>query len=260
MTRAEELCSSPIGLQVLDLISQRQAEVLADEDMNGLLEQLEFYVTRWRGDYDEYVAGLKSRAATLAPLGEWLPQRMPRWWDDVDRTKQVWVGRTTSAPARGQLLVDLSAFDRETPKPKQALWTCTETPDLVSPWLQSHEKLDRGPETIWRITASPDARVAEIHSPDAWARLVRSHPRAEAGNTYTTVLPRPESSRRLDPDWSKVSRDFDGIHLSIGGWLTAEDVPLDLDGATTELRGWNMESTVWFRWVFSSVELLWPEA
>jgi hypothetical protein len=260
MSKAEELCSSPLGLQVLELISERQAVTLSGEDLNGLLDQLHFHLSRFQGDYDECVASLKSQAARLAPLGEWLAQRMSQWWDDVDRNQQVWVGRTTGAPEKGELQVDLSSFGSETPKPKQAFWTCTEIPGLVSPWLQSPEKMDRGPETIWRIKASPEARVAEIHSPDAWARLVRTYTRAGTGNAYTAVWPRPESSRRLDPDWSKVSRDFDAVHLSIGGWLTAQDVALDLDGVRTELRAWDMESTVWFRWVFSSVELLWRAA
>jgi hypothetical protein len=37
---------------------------------------------------------------------------------------------------------------------------------------------------------------------------------------------------------SEVSRDWDGVHLSIGGWLTAEDVPHESAGVKTELRGW----------------------
>jgi hypothetical protein len=98
------------------------------------------------------------------------------------------------------------------------------------------------------------ARVLEIHSRDAWSALASSYPRAEAGFTYTTEPHRPQNAARLDPDWSELSRDWDGVHLSIGGWLTAEDVPHESDGVKTELRGWGMESTVWFRWSFSSVK------
>lgn len=36
--------------------------------------------------------------------------------------------------------------------------------------------------------------------------------------------------------------------------MTAEDVTFDRDGVVTELRGWDVESTVWLRWVFNSVE------
>ena len=96
--------------------------------------------------------------------------------------------------------------------------------------------------------------MLEIHSRDAWSALARSYPRSAVGLAYTTTPHRPQSAARLDPDWSALSRDWDGVHLSIGGWLTAEDVPHDSDGVKTELRGWGMESTVWFRWSFSSVK------
>ncbi len=225
---------------------------MTDEDLNALLAQLDFHIGRYRGDYDEHVAALMTRAAQLRSLGGWLAQRMPRWWDDLDRARQVWVGRSAGAPVEGQFTVDLSPFGDETPKPRQAFWTCTQT-STVSPWLDSPEKLSRGPETMWRITVLQAARVVEIHSPAAWSALVRSYPRAEAGYTFTGEPYRPESSARVDPDWSKIAHDWDGVHLSIGGWLTAEDVSYESAGAISELRGWNMESTVWLRWAFASV-------
>lgn len=68
------------------------------------------------------------------------------------------------------------------------------------------------------------------------------------------MLPRHQSSERLDPEWSAVAKHWDAVHLSVGGWLTAEDVTYESAGQTTELRGWNLESTVWLRWSFSSAE------
>lgn len=255
----DELCSSPLGLQVLDLISQRQAELLSDEDLNGLLDELDFRVSRFRPDYQEYVADLKAKAARLAVLAEWLRQRMPGWWDDVNRAQQVWVGPSTIPPDESRLVVNLSPSHPEAPKPKRAFWTSTRTL-AVSPWLDYPENFNSGWKTTWLLAVRQDARVAEIHSPAAWSELARAYPLAEAGYTFTGMKRRPESSRRLDPDWSRVSEDFDGVHLSVGGWLTAEDLPFESGGATTELRGWNMESTVWLRWAFSSVEPLPPGA
>src|SRR4029077_4192078 len=100
------------------------------------------------------------------------------------------------------------------------------------------------------------ARVAEIHSPEAWSALARTYPSAVDGYTFTGLKDPPMSATRLDPDWSKVSRDWYGVRLSVGGWLTGEDVPRESGDATTELRGWNMESTAWVRWSFNSVEPL----
>ena len=42
----------------------------------------------------------------------------------------------------------------------------------------------------------------------------------------------------------------------MAGVMTAEDVAYERDGVVTELRGWDMESTVWLRWIFTSVEEL----
>jgi hypothetical protein len=253
MARTDELLASPLGLQLLELISQRELSQMSDDDLDRMVTELDLHVSRFRGDYEPYVAVLRTRAAQLESLAEWLPQRMPRWWDAVDRMHQVWVGRAGEAPIEGRLMVDLSPFHAEAPKPRQAFWTCTRLSTLVSPWLESSEKLTRGPERFWVVTASEAARVAEIHSPNQWSDLARAYPRTEPGSTFTTTWPRPESSTRLDPDWSKVAQDWDGVHLSVGGLLTAEDVPRQSGGLTTELRGWNMESTVWLRWSFDSV-------
>ncbi|MDQ6879820.1 MAG: hypothetical protein M3082_19400 [Candidatus Dormibacteraeota bacterium] len=253
-SRAGDLLTAPKGLQLLDLISQRRAADLTDDELVGLLPQLDFHVSRYRGDYEPYVDALKSRAPQLGGVAEWLPRRLAHWWDDLDRKHQIWVGRSPDAPAEDRLVVDLSPFGSETPKPKRAFWTSTFIPAATSPWLLSHEGQFSGPHYTWEVTVTDSARVLEIHSRDAWSAFARSYPRAEAGFTYTTTRRRPQSAARLDPDWSELSRYWDGVHLSIGGWLTAEDVPYESNGVTTELRGWEMESTVWLRWAFSSVE------
>jgi len=252
--RVGDLLTAPKGLQLLDLISQRQAADLTDNDLSALLPELDFHVTRYRGDYELYVEALKSRAPQLGRLAEWLPGRMAHWWEDLDRKHQIWVGRSPDAPVEDQLIVDLSPFGFVTPKPKRAFWTSTLVPVVVSPWLHTPEDQFSGLHYTWEVTVTDSARVLDIHSRDAWSALARTYPRAEAGFTFTTTPHRPQSAARLDPDWSDLSRDWDGVHLSIGGWLTAEDVPYESDGVKTELRGWDMESTVWFRWSFSSVK------
>src|SRR5450759_3505117 len=87
--RVGDLLTAPKGLQLLDLISQRQAADLTDNDLSGLLPQVDFHATRFRGDYEPYVEALKSRAPQLGRLAEWLPGRMAGWWDDLDRKHQI---------------------------------------------------------------------------------------------------------------------------------------------------------------------------
>ena len=108
--RVCDLLTAPKGLQLLDLISQGQAADLTDNDLSGLLPQLDFHVTRYRGDYEPTVEALKSRAPQLGRLAEWLPGRMAHWWDDLDRKNQIWVGRSPDPPVEDQLIVDLTPF------------------------------------------------------------------------------------------------------------------------------------------------------
>jgi hypothetical protein len=248
-----DLLTAPKGLQLLELISHHQTADPTDEDLSALLPELNVQMTRYDGDYEPHVEQLKSKAPQLRVLAEGLSRRTTKWWDNLDREHQIWVGRSVEAPTEDRLEVDLSAFSSETPKPRRAFWTSTYVPGFVSPWLLSPEGQFDGPYYVWAVTATNSARVLEIHSRHEWFALAGSYPRTEAGFTFTTTPDRPQSAARLDPDWSSLARDWDAVHLSIGGWLTAEDVPFEADGRTTELRGWEMESTVWFRWSFNSV-------
>jgi hypothetical protein len=40
----------------------------------------------------------------------------------------------------------------------------------------------------------------------------------------------------------------------MAGVMTAQDVSFERDAVVTELRGWDVESTVWMRWTLDSVE------
>ena len=53
------------------------------------------------------------------------------------------------------------------------------------------------------------------------------------------------------PDWAAVAAEFDGVHLSWAGFLSAEGYVSDLDGDdVTMLRYWFSERTLWLRDVF----------
>jgi hypothetical protein len=91
-----------------------------------------------------------------------------------------------------------------------------------------------------------DASVFEITSPDDWIELVRSYP-----------LPVP-NSRHHDwwratghdlkwaiPDYLAVAEDFDGIHLSVAGYLSTAGRSLAVGAAATVLAGWDPDQTWW---------------
>ena len=118
----------------------------------------------------------------------------------------------------------------------------------------------------------PGARIYEIRRPADWNHLVEMYPhratQAHAGwelpgpNQYpsdTRALRRLNGQRAVRvepvahqlPDWTAISADYDGVHLSWAGFLTTEGTVSELpNGAVTMLRYWGSERTLWLRDVF----------
>jgi hypothetical protein len=260
-SRASDLLASPLGLQLLDLISMRGIDRLSEDELTELLEDARSSASRFRGDYDDYAAELKGKAPLLTDQAEWLVHRFAHLWSDLDRGRQVWVTTLPEVAEAERVVQDLAPFNLEVSKPKRTFWTCTANDSVYSPWLdwlRFRGDQRPGPYYLWNVVVSASARVFEIHSAASWAELCRAHPSDHQAFRYipqhSSQIVRPEGSARVDPDWSKVAEEWDGVHLSIGGWLTAEDVPYRSGGVTTELRSWDMESTAWFRWPFTAVE------
>ena len=65
-----------------------------------------------------------------------------------------------------------------------------------------------------------------------------------------------ELDRWLTPNWSAVAVDWDGVHLTLGGLLTAEKARVADVAGWSMLRFWDMEQTMWLRWAFADVERL----
>jgi hypothetical protein len=49
----------------------------------------------------------------------------------------------------------------------------------------------------------------------------------------------------LMPDYAAVARDYDAIHLSVGGYLTTAGNALPLGEARCLLAGWDPDVTYW---------------
>jgi hypothetical protein len=243
-------------MQLVDYLSSADLDSLTDVDLSHLLLRAVQETSIYGADYDVHVAGLRSRASMFVSLAGWLRRRMPQWWHDMDRERQVWVGSAAEPPDQLLMVVDLDPMHAEASKPKRAFWTSTVDPAVVSPWLEWPEGMLSGPSHLWRVAVSTAARVAEIHTPAEWSSFARTYAGAHRAFRWSGRPQSPPGSARTDPDWSKVAEDWDGVHLSVGGLLTAQDVPYRSDGVTTELRGWDMESTAWFRWSFDSADRL----
>ncbi|MBO0599345.1 hypothetical protein I2485_11900, partial [Nesterenkonia sp. E16_7] len=80
---------------------------------------------------------------------------------------------------------------------------------------------------LW-IPGSP--RVYEIHTSEDWAQLCREFPLEVTGEKrhdwYRTT---GRAGRWVMPDWSAVAQEYDAVHLSVAGYLTAAGRALHVD-------------------------------
>ena len=129
----------------------------------------------------------------------------------------------------------------------------------------------------WRIRVSEDARVYEINCAEDWHRLCTEYPGKSARDASDPEASDSEGwdvyplrlfegsdavdiatdiERWLTPDWASVAEDWDGVHLTLGGLLTAEKVRVASAAGWTMHRFWDIEQTMWLRWAFDDVERL----
>lgn len=155
--------------------------------------------------------------------------------------------------------------------PRGALWSTAPVDLAFTELLTSTWEVVFGPLSIWRLRASPSARVYEIHSCQDWRTLVarypidasewaarscswelsaRSFPAGDPADELLAV-PGQTAARRgwrrvLMPDWPAVAADWDAVHLSWRGLVTTEGRVVELDdGDVTILRNWCSERTTW---------------
>ena len=93
------------------------------------------------------------------------------------------------------------------------------------------------------MEVSPDARIFEVDGPSAWHRLCTRYP-AQGENG------------QLVPNWPEVAREWDAVHLTLGGLLASEQVRVEMSPGSSEHCGWDAEQTVWLRWCFTSLTRL----
>ncbi len=95
-----------------------------------------------------------------------------------------------------------------------------------------HERLER---SAWLLTPSSDVRVPVVDGEEDIERLIRLYPRRITGDERTWL------------DWEAVARDYDGLRV------TERGVSANREREDSPLGPWDVESTLWFRWVFKDV-------
>lgn len=99
-----------------------------------------------------------------------------------------------------------------------------------------------------RLVAPAGARVFEIAAASDWTMLCRQFPldvsQHKRGDWFHTT---GRDGAWVIPDWAEVAMEYDGVHLSIAGYLEAAGRALVVDArACTVLAGWDPDTTYWF--------------
>lgn len=122
---------------------------------------------------------------------------------------------------------------------------------------------ERGPVGLWlvedgfgerratteRLELPAELRIHEIDSPAAWAQLCRDHAMdVTASKRHDWYRTTGRAGPWLMPDWARLQDMYDGVHLTMGGYLSTAGVAIPLDGGfATVLAGWEPDTTYWLR-------------
>ena len=111
---------------------------------------------------------------------------------------------------------------------------------------------------VWAVGIDPAARVYEVHEPGHWERLAAAYPRdVTASRRHDWGRWTGREGRWILPDWRSVAAQWDGVHVSVAGYLTTAGMAVDSgDGTATLLAGWDADQTLWLRDVFTDTRRL----
>jgi hypothetical protein len=139
---------------------------------------------------------------------------------------------------------DPMRFYTKKPAVRTGLWTSSYI-DGTSDWVRwcIGENFDDPEHMSWLVlTPAEDVRLFEIDSHRDLMRLIKEYPHLppESWGSYLTSLLDYTSI-----DFERMCVDgYDGIHLTEKG---NDEVHLSFP---VNMNGWDVESTVWFRWCF----------
>jgi hypothetical protein len=223
-----------------------------------------------------------AQALVAAPAARW-------WWEPADRDRQRWVGMDGAEPPRGAAVTEAvrRAVAEEGREEEQqtslatrgrfwrrrqrsarsvswwsaplggTVFTSTGPIDILPAAELGLVEDSAGEELaeVWAIGIDPGARVREILGPADWARLAAEFPRdVTASRRYDWDRWTGQRGPWILPDWLAAAREWDGIHLSIGGYLTAARLPLAAGSAMTLLAGWEPDQTLWLNDSFTTAD------
>jgi hypothetical protein len=103
-----------------------------------------------------------------------------------------------------------------------------------------------GVATVIRFQTDPTARIYEVNGPEDWAALVEHYPMDATGThdgewRYWGGVRGPW----LLPDWDQVAQNYDGIHVTIGAYVSTSGRAMPVGDSYTMLAGWVPDGDLW---------------
>ena len=198
----------------------------------------------------------------LLPIAELLASSPAvNWWGQpTDRTGQYWRPDKASGneedqspAARAHALAAERAIPGiwwSEPVSQGVLSSCRSLPgqDVVPVTDLCHDDHRvRPPESpLSSASVLATARVYEVASEDDWRRLVTMYPSVIPANARPTWSDWTAwRASWVEPDWVRVAADWDGVHVTVAGYLAAAYHRLECDAGSTLLAGWDPDATVW---------------
>lgn len=169
------------------------------------------------------------------------------WWTaPIDRDRQVLVlnrNEGDAANATATVSVPNAIWEDYAERPEG--WRVTSTLRGKYSCLDAVIAADIGdwmlgtPHKRFEAKLATCARVREISGPADWHDFVASYPRINHEREG------PVGGGTLVPDWRRVAKDWDGIHLTFLALLTVPFVRYGSQVGTTMMWSWDTEGTIW---------------
>jgi hypothetical protein len=238
---------------------QAWQRMLATDEIGAVLEPVARAITTapaarwwsWPVDPDrQQYAQFLSRDGDLdmePPAITGAADHLARWRAEVAERERA-AARWPSDPA-----ANYTDWWWSTPELSKLVSTSRSVPGLGALRLCLVEDSLGWPEALcWPLKPRPSARVYEIRGPQDWTTLVRQYPldvTKSRWHDWFKITGR--AGTWLIPDYGALAADYDGVHLTVGGYLTTAGRPLAVDdsleagAAATMLAGWDPDLTYW---------------
>ena len=294
--KVEELIASPAGCAFLLVLEESGAEPADAVRPEMSLQAASLAVEElniWAPDFREIMEYALLNGRRLKDLARAVLEEpgVGWWFEPIARESQMWISDSSGPPTASGLEspnLQMTYWERRTNKSESGFYTCTSYGGVTSfltvmDMSEVHGPVNdmamyfEFPLSQWQVRVSENARVYEINGARDWYRLCAEYParsardasdpeasdkagwdvyplRAVDGSGRADIA--TDMERWLTPNWAMVAEDWDGVHLTLGGLLTAEKVRVASAAGWSMLRFWDMEQTMWLRWTFDGVERL----